>query len=186
MTPFSTFSFSQSPSRRHQMLADVMPTNESFVYVVVLADAYLSVEGHDRHICGFREFCDVLGIQDAMTALRVARTEGQLTEGRHALPDAVAEYLIAIGKGQLHVRGWAYGASAPVHSSHALTRVQEIVPDAQFVEIEVCDSAGTWYLRARDDDPLVFISLCRELLPDLLKRSSDYCQTVGADFEYAA
>jgi len=185
MTPFSKFSFSKTPSRRHVALSDVMPIDEKFEYVVVLSDAYLVVNGDEKHIDGFRDLCDAIGTDDGLQALRVARAKGQLTEGRHTLPDAIIGYLIGAGTAPLHVRRWTFGASTPVLSTFPLTYAKDVCSSSNFEELEVCDAAGTWYFRARDDDPLVFLALPKGALSEAIERFHDCCRSVSGEFEYA-
>jgi hypothetical protein len=162
-----------------------MPINPDLACVVVLGDAYLHTDENDRQLTGLADLCEVLGIESALEALKVARGRGQLTEGSHALPGAVRDYLASIGHGSTFVRGWTFGTSTPKLSTHSVLQLSEVLRESKFEEVEACDSTQVWYLRFRDDDPLVFLAMPRERVSELVRLSPETCLEVEPGFVYA-
>lgn len=186
MTPFASFTFASQRPRRSPTVADVMPINPGLACAVVLGDAYLHRNGNDTHLTCFPDLCEALSIGSATEALQAARAEGQLSEGNHILPSDVRDYLGSLGQGPIFVRGWAFGSSSAEISTHLLVQLSEVLSTAKFEEVEVCDASEIWYLRCRDDDPLIFLSLTRERVAELVRCFPDTCLEVESDFLYSA
>jgi hypothetical protein len=185
MTPFSTFKFLQTQARRRKVLSEVMPVGENLAYFVVLSDAYLSVDEGEKHVRSFEDLRNAMECADSLQALQIARTHGKLTEGRHELPDVVAGYLAEGGEGSLHVRRWVFGVTDPVITTLPISGVKDAWSSSDFEEVEVCDSSGSWYFRARDDEPLIFLAVSVGPLSDQIKRCNEFCREVSGEFEYA-
>jgi len=185
MTPFSKFKFAQGLTRRHKLLSDVMPVSADFEYFVVLSDAYLTLGGSERHICNFVDLQEALGHDVDLQELQLTRVNGQLTEGRHELPSAVASYLAEAGRGAAHVRRWVFGVSEPIITTLPLSVVKDGWSRSDFEEIEIGDSHGRWYFRTRDDDPLVFLAVSTGALSEQIKQCKEFYREVGRGFEYA-
>jgi hypothetical protein len=185
MIPFANFEFSQqSHARRQRMLSEVMPLGDDFTYFILLSDAYLIFHEGERHIFSFDELHEALGSRDDLQALQTVRAEGQLTEGRHALPEAVACCLADAGSGPSQVRRWVFGESEPIISTVALSEVKNVWAGLDFEEVEVGDPSGKWYFRARDDDPLIFLAVKGASLRDHIRRCKEFCREVPEDFIY--
>jgi hypothetical protein len=185
MTPFSKFTFPQAQARRHKALSEVMPVGADLTYFVVLSDAYLNVDEGERHICSFDDLRDVLSREDDLQALQTARANGQLTEGHHGLPDAIAGYLTNAGSGSAHVRRWMFGASEPIIATLAISDIKDAWAGSDFEEIEVGDPSGKWYFRTRDDEPLIFLAVMTGPLLDQMRQCKEFCREVSGEFEYA-
>ncbi len=184
MTPFSKFKFAQTQARRRKALSEVMPIGANLTYFVVLSDAYLSVDEGERHICNFDDLRDALSRGDDLQALQAARANGQLTEGRHELPDAVARHLADGGTGSPHVRRWMYGASEPITTTIATPGIKDAWAAMSFEEVEVGDPSGMWYFRTRDDEPLIFLAVKAGPLLDRIQQCKQFCREVSGEFEY--
>lgn len=185
MTAFGSFVFAPCSRRRHQTVSDVMPINPGLRYAVVLSDAYLHTEGNDRRVSGLADLREALGVASATEALQAARARGQLTEGSRGLPWAVREYLMSIGQDRTFVRGWTLGSATPSLCSYPTIQFWEVLRRFNFEEVEACDSSEVWYLRFRDDDPLVFLSMQTDFLRELIQLSPDTCIEVEPGFVYA-
>ncbi len=185
MTLFSKFTFAQTQAHRRKVLSEVMPLGGDFAYFVVLSDAYLSVDVGERHICSFDDLQDALGRGDDLQALQTARAKGQLTEGCHELPDAVAGYLAESSTDLPHVRRWIFGASEPFITTLAISEIKDAWACSDFEEVEVGDPSGKWYFRTRDDDPLIFLAVRAGPLLDQIRRCKEFCREVSGEFEYA-
>lgn len=186
MIPFASFKFSpQTQARRHKVLSEVMPEGDDFTYFLLLSDAYLAFGEGERHIRSFDDLQEALGCGDALQGLQAVRGEGQLTEGRHTLPDAVASYLADAGIDPLQVRRWVFGDSEPIISTVVLSRIRDAWADLDFEEIEVGDPSGKWYFRARDDDPLIFLAVKGGPLLDHIRQCKKFCREVAGEFLYA-
>lgn len=186
MVPFASFKFpSRTQTRRQKMLSEVMPVGDDFTYFVLLSDAYLTSVESERHIQNFDDLKNALGHADDLKALQVARTNGQLTEGRHALPAAVAVYLANAGGDPPHVRRWVLGDTKPIITTVALSEIKDAWAYLAFEEVEVGDPSGRWYFCAKDDDPLTFLAVKSAALSDDIRRCKEFCLEVTGDFLYA-
>jgi hypothetical protein len=162
-----------------------MPSGNGWVYFIVLSDAYLAMEGDERHIRGFSELRDGMGCDESLSALRMARASGSLTEGRHALPDLVASFLAQSGADKSSVRIWTAGRFDPTIRAIPSSELACAWAGSDIEEIEVADQSALWYFRMKDDEPLIFVAVRSERLSDQLRRCADLCCEVGSDFEYA-
>lgn len=185
MTPFSKFKFVRTQARRSKALSEVMPAGRNWAYFAVLADAYLNVNDGERHIRSFRDLQEALGSGDDLQALQMARTKGQLTEGRHELPDAVAGHLAKAGADSAIVRRWAFGAAEPVTTTIDISDIKEVWVGSDLEEVEVGDHFAQWYFRMRDDDPLIYLAVTGGPLLAEMRLCKDLCLEVSGEFVYA-
>lgn len=184
MTPFSKLKFLRTQKGRHKTLLDVMPVDENFAYFVVLSDAYLSINQDEKHVRNFKELQAIMGNLDGLQALQIVRSKGQITEGHHELPDIVASYIANIGVASLHVRRWVAHSSEPILTTLPLANVKDGWSSSPFEEVEVCDSLGKLYFRAKDDEPLIFFAVLDSRLSDKIRRCKKFCREVSGEFEY--
>ncbi len=185
MIPFANFIFSQEQTRRRKILSDVMPAGSDFAYFLVLSDAYLDVDGSERHIYSLDDFREVLNCCNILRSLQSVRTNGQLSEGRHALPDAVAGCLAKTASGLPDVRRWIFGSSKPIITTLDIADIKDAWARSAFEEVEVGEPSGKWYFRARDDEALVFLAVRAGPLLDQIQQCRRFCQEVSGEFEYA-
>jgi len=162
-----------------------MPTGDEWVYFVVLSDAYLSMDGSEKHIRGFSELREGIGCDESLSALQMARARGGLTEGRHALPDLVASYLARSGADTSSVRVWTFGSSDSSTKAIPSLELACAWAGSDIEEIEVADQTALWYFRMKDDEPLTFLAVRSGPLSDQLRRCEEFCCEVAGDFEYA-
>lgn len=185
MIPFSAFRFAQGQARRRKALSEVMPVGGEFTYFVLLSDAYLGIGDGERYIGSFDDLRKALSSGDDLKALLAARANGQLTEGRHQLPDVVVEHLGLAGSGLAHVRRWGFGGSEPIIATIAVSEINDALTESNFEEIEVGDLSGNWYIRTREDEPLIFVAVVAGPLLEQLRLCKEFCCEVTGDFEYA-
>lgn len=185
MLRFPQFKFAQGQTRRRKTLSEVMPTGDEWVYFVVLSDAYLSMDGGEKHIRGFSELRDEIGCDESLSALQMARARGVLTEGRHKLPDLVASDLARSGAATSSVRVWTFGTSDSSTKAIPSSDLACAWAGSDIEEIEVADQSALWYFRMKDDEPLTFLAVRSEPLSDQLRRCAEFCCEVAGDFEYA-
>lgn len=185
MTAFSQFKFAQTHARRRRTLSEVMPVGEDLAYFVVLSDAYLSADDGERHVSSFGDLQEALGCDDALQALQLARAKGQLTEGDHQLPASVAGYLAKASTDSPSVRRWVFGASEPTITTIAISEIKDAWSGSDLEEVEVGDHSAQWYLRTRDDEPLIFLAVMAGPLLDQIRKCKEFCREVSGRFEYA-
>jgi hypothetical protein len=138
MIPFANFKFpQQTQARRRKVMSEVMPVGDDFAYFVLLSEAYMTFNEGERHIRSFDDLQDALGRSDDLKALQTARAEGHLTEGRHALPDAVAGYLADAGMDPPQVRRWMFGDPKPIVTTGARSEIKSAWAGLGFEEVEV-------------------------------------------------
>ena len=113
-----------------------------------------------------------------------ARASGKLTEGRHALPPQIAKILGSAGSETAQVRRWKLGILEPSVSLIACSNVGNAWAEEEFEEIEVGDSSGKWYFRAKDDEPFFFLAVRHGLLLDRIRQCKEFCQEVDGHFPY--
>lgn len=185
MSYFTDLHFLPAQSAHRTTLSEVLPIGEGWSYFVVLADAYLSSTECEAHIKNFRDLQEAIGCDDALQALEIARGSGKLTEGRHELPDIVANYLGQYSTGPVGVRRWRYGETKSTTEKMDVSAINDAWFGSDTEEIEVVDQSGQWYLRIKDVDPLIFLAARTHSLADEIRRCNAYCREVSGSFEYA-
>lgn len=185
MTHFSQIQFEQVTTRRRKTLAEVMPKGDEWHFFVVLSDGYVSTGGGEVHIRNFTDLQRAMSLCDSLQALLAARASGNLTEGRHELPDVIATCLTAFNAEPSSIRRWRYGASEPSTVAVPSSELGGVWPGSDFEEIEVVDASASWYFRMKDDDALIFLAVRDPYLLVQIRRCETYCVEVGKEFEYA-
>ena len=185
MSRFPQFRFAQVQSRRRTTLSEVLPIGDEWTYFVVLSDAYLRVDGGEKHIRCLSDLRDGIGCDESLSALQMARARGSLTEGLHTLPDLVVRALACSGEDMSSVRVWTFGASEPSIKSIASSELACAWTGSDIEEIEVAGQSALWYFRMKDDEPLTFLAVSSEPLSNQLRHCAEFCCEVTGDFEYA-
>lgn len=184
--PFSGFDFSKSHTRRKQPLNSVMPVNPGFCYAVFLTDAYLRNLDSDIPVHDFDNLCASLHEKSAMNALVRARTLGSLTEGKKFLPAPIVDFLVSVSSSDLYIRFGEDGRSrcSPLDVKSFSTNIIAELP-VRNGEFEVCDSKCLWYLRFRDDEPVMFFAAKTAVVHKIIRKFPVNSMEVSPDFIYS-
>lgn len=183
--PFSEFKFSNLSTRRCQPLSSVLPINSGFGYAVILTDAYFSEAGRDIAVKSFEDLRSVMGADSFMSAIVDARRYGSLTEGKKYLLNDMVDILISASGPAAYLRidnddeEICHRISAELMKSDITA-----VKPGHVGEFELCGERGIWYIRFRDDEPIVFLSAERGLINDLVERFPHNIMGVPPDFTY--
>jgi hypothetical protein len=186
VNPFLGFDFQFGSARRKQPISSVMPTNAGLIYKVVLADAiYCGADGGDTHIHSFNDLSKIFCEKDYGKALQIGRKSGRLIESRRVLPERLISKFQKSADDLVYVRHFGLVNSQENGSivTRGMLRLELINP--RLGEVEICDAESTWYMRFRDDDPLIFVAVSLPLGEDLMREFPDLVLAVDADFVYA-
>ena len=184
MNPFVSFTLSADKPQRRQLLGSTMPTNEGLAYATILSDAYFYKAGDDTRVTSFARLCELTGETSVLEALTKARSQGCLSEGERELSNEIQLLLRSVGGKEIYVRRSMSGTTTLDTSAYAIDSLGTIVKEARDDEVELCDSHQFWYLRFRDDDPLIFIAAPSNFIDEVVRRNCQTCLKVGHDFVY--
>lgn len=181
--PFYNFLFStDSLTKQRLSLKAVMPINSGFSYAVILNDAYL---GRDTPINGFEKLSAHLNINSPLEALSEARNLCLLTEGKKWLPAEILKFLTLTGGPECHMRfGSGKGLRCCAINPESLG-VDIVASQGCYEgEFEICDKNGSWYLRFRDDEPVIFLAAEEKVIGELTEKFTNNILQVPSDFLY--
>lgn len=181
--PYRAFAPSSTAQQRRKIaVAQLTARMPGYEWAAILNNAYLTEDGVDVSVVGFRELLGELSGSDAIRRLDEIRRSGYLTEGARGLPPAIISCMSQAGKQPFLVRSLGSLESKPI-TAQQMARGAWAGDVAD--EVEICDEGSRWYLRVRDDDPLIFLYADAALLDEIEKKSPEYMLRLPDDFVYA-
>lgn len=183
MDSYAAFQFAATPAGRKVPVGDVLPRNANFQYAVMMWRA----EFWDRPISGFPDLQAATATTFPLDALAKARASGGLTEIEpHVAPAAFWEALDLSAAPPVGLRLHLFGESHPViealERAEITTAVRAWLPE----EVEIFPSDSRWYVRFRDDQPLMFLAADAVTIQRLVLMFPQNILQIPEDFVFAA
>lgn len=185
------FRFSEVVSRRNLRLDQVMPINDDLAYCVILDELYVKI-GNEIQVCkDFDAFFNLIHMDREPESLETARRKLQLLEGSIALPDKVKAILIDASQNSqwILIRCWedpnVYSWMTHLLPYLASDDLLDILPNT-FGEFEFFDESSTWYMRARDDDPFLFLAAQKKVVSELETKARGHVMKLPRSFIYSS
>jgi len=184
------FRFSKATSRRNLRLDQVMPIDDDLVYCAILSELQVKI-GDEIYTCkDFDHFFNLVCLKRDPEALETARFKLQLLESSTALPSKVNSVLVDSSNNSQwvfircwedpNIYCWKTYLSAYLSSDDLL----DVLPHT-FGEFEFFDEANTWYMRARDDDPFLFLAAPAKIVTELETKTGSHIMQLPKSFTYA-
>lgn len=171
-TAFQSFQFKRKSGSRRVTLEDVLPNDPDLGYCAVFTEGFTKLDGKDLAVASFGELFNALGEDPDVNIFERIRQSGKLYEGRKTLSRCVTEQLIRCSTGAktAFIKCWdspeSYTWSVPLERYLETYDLLFGLPH-RFGEFEVSDECARWYLRIRDDDPVIFLAGSMNLVKKL-------------------
>ncbi|UFP96138.1 hypothetical protein [Gloeobacter morelensis] len=183
------FGFQPKKQRKNLELADVMPTNKGLLYAAIASNMYLKVNGK---YCVCEDFVSLFSMTNheySPSSLQEVRRNNVLIEGQKCLPRELSKILVdqCPGQTKVFIRCWearevfCWNTSLVDYLfSEDLLRV---LP-CPFGEFEIFDECNTWYMRIKDDDPIIFLATMGTILNIILPTFENKVLSLPRSFIY--
>lgn len=189
-TPFDRFSLPRPGRRTKLCLRDVLPSVRSDSYCVLLTPFQVKLHDEIVEVGSFDTLFSHVGLARSETNLAQVLEGRVLMEGPKKLDREIAEKLVASPRDDspLFVRCsdppdrflWRVERDEFLRSEDVL----KFLPHS-FGEFEVTDERTTWYMRIRDENPLIFLASSDELVAGLERDCSRVAMKLSGAFMYA-
>jgi hypothetical protein len=185
LDPFPEFTSNLPPQHRRRItLAELVKPRAGYEWAAILTDAYLSQDGIEKVIGSFNVLTTEIGARNVLEALDTARRSGRFTEGRKVLPQATVRSLQRFGVEPFWIRSLDDSCKEVISAQRMVDNIIS-TSRAALGDFALCDTGATWYLRFRDDDPLLFLFAESTLLGEVISEAPENVFEVSRNFIYA-
>ncbi len=183
----SAFPISGWGKPRTVRVSEALPAQVGGSYAAILTEALL--DSGQLSVAGLTALLSHYGVSRSASGLEHIRGTYQLIEGAKRLDSKVVDVLIAKATAATAlIRCW----QAPevhvwrVPLGQYLT-AQDLLDDLPnpFGEFDIAPECGSWFMRARDDDPFLFLAASGDTIADLAAIAYDTVLEVPGSMIYA-